>query len=77
MNRAAADERRAGNEESGGAAMSGAERVEPEVSRTPAKPRNNVHTKMSALCARKLFYSLTGRAKKEKKIQWNLNNPWS
>lgn len=42
MNRAAADERRSGNEESRGAVMSGAERVEPEVSPTPAeKPRNN------------------------------------
>lgn len=41
MSRAAADKSRGGNEESRGAAMSGAERVEPEVSPTPAKPRNN------------------------------------
>lgn len=67
MNRAVADKWRAGNEESGGAAMSGAERVEPEVSPTPAKPRNNVHTKTSTLCACKMFYSLTERVKKEKK----------
>ena len=37
MNRAVADKRRSGNEESRGAVMSGAERVEPEVSPTPAK----------------------------------------
>lgn len=41
MNRVVADERRSGNEESRGPVMSGAERVEPEVSPTLAKPRNN------------------------------------
>lgn len=41
MNRAVADKRRSGNEESRGAVMSGAERVEAEVSPTLAKPRNN------------------------------------
>lgn len=83
MNRAVADKRRSGNEESRGAVMSGAERVEPEVSPTPAKPRNNnteTHTHTHAhtqgdiyghtltVCACKLFYSLTEK-------QQNLNNP--
>lgn len=75
MNRAVADKRRSGNEESRGAVMSGAERVEPEVSPTPAKPRNNntrrcTHTHSLTLCACKLFYSLTEK-------HWNLNNPRS
>lgn len=43
MSRVAADERRSGNEESRGAPVSGAERVLPEVSPTPAKPRNRNH----------------------------------
>lgn len=59
--------------------MSGAERVEPEVSPTLAKPRNNntethTHTQREiyghifTLCACKLFSSLTEK-------YWSLNNP--
>lgn len=55
--------------------MSGAERVEPEVSPTPAKPRNNnteTHTRTHGhtltACACKLFDSLSEK-------QQNLNHP--
>lgn len=81
INRAVAEKRRSGNEENRGAVMSGVERVEPEVSPTPAKPRNNnaqTHTQrgthgdmyrhISTLCVCKLFYSLTEKHR-------NLNNP--
>lgn len=44
MNRAVADKRRSGNEESRGAVMSGAERVEPEVSPTPAEKKTKKKT---------------------------------
>ena len=45
MNRAVADKRRSGNEESRGAVMSGAERVEPEVSPTPAEKKKKKNPK--------------------------------
>lgn len=41
------------------------------------KAQKQWHTKTFTLCACKLFYSLTERVKKKKKLQWNLNNPWS
>lgn len=47
--------------------MSGAERVEPEVSPAPAKTQKQWHTKMHThshtLCACKLFYSPTKKKK--------------
>lgn len=46
--------------------MSGAERVEPEVSPTPAKPRNNGAQNHSH-CVCKLHYSLTERDRKKKR----------
>lgn len=42
------------------------------------KAQKQWHTKTFMLCACKLLYSLTEReSEEEKKIQWNLNNPWS
>lgn len=79
MNRAVADERRAGNEESGGAAMSGAERVEPEVSPTPGKAQKQcAHKDVRIVCLQIVLFTYRESEKsKKKKIQWNLNNPWS
>lgn len=76
MNRNVADKWRAGNEESRGALMSGVERVEPEVSPTPAKPRNN-GTQRHSHCVLVNCSIHLQRERKRKKIQWNLNNPWS